>query len=236
MNVYDIAGLKVALDCQPRTMHQAEKYRVYDFDGEPDIIVNPTLEEIAPLGDQTWTPEQKAHIYEGKLFYQALISGFDGMMIHSSAVVVDDRAYLFSAVSGTGKSTHTGFWLEKFGDKAYILNDDKPAVRVVDDVVYAYGTPWSGKVDISVNKRVKVQGICFLERDSENWIKPMEPDAIVSNMYRASIRKMSPENVMKLMQIIDKIAAHVPIYRMGCTPTIEAADMAYKVMSEAEVK
>lgn len=232
MNIYDIAGLKVGLDCQPRTMRQAEKYLIPDFQGEPDIIINPSLEEIGSFGDGAFTPEQKAHIHEGKLFYQALIQDFSGMMIHSSAIVVDERAYLFSATSGTGKSTHTGLWMELFGDKAYILNDDKPAVRIVDDVVYAYGTPWSGKVDMSVNKAVKLAGICFLQRDTENWIRPMANQDIIVNMYQASIRKLSPENVIKLMDIINGIAARVPIYQMGCNPTIDAAKMSYEAMSK----
>ena len=51
--------------------------------------------------------------------------------------MVDDYAYVFSADSGTGKSTHTQLWLEHFGDRAYILNDDKPAIRLIDGKVYA---------------------------------------------------------------------------------------------------
>ena len=75
------------------------------------------------------------------------------MLLHSSAVVVDGYAYLFSADSGTGKSTHTGLWKQHFGDRAYIINDDKPAIRKVDGEWYVFGTPWSGKTDTSVNPR-----------------------------------------------------------------------------------
>ena len=77
-------------------------------------------------------------------FYTQLVN-FNGLMLHSSAVVMDGRAYLFSAPSGTGKSTHTQLWLDVFGEKAGILNDDKPALRRIDGKWYAYGTPWCGK-------------------------------------------------------------------------------------------
>ena len=73
------------------------------------------------------------------------------MLLHSSCVVYEDKAYLFSAPCGTGKSTHTQIWLKRFPG-AYILNDDKPAIRIMEDGVYAFGTPFSGKTDLNVNK------------------------------------------------------------------------------------
>ena len=153
-------------------------------------------------------------------------------MLHASAVVVDEKAYLFSAPCGTGKSTHTSKWLELFGDGAYILNDDKPAIRVLDDGIYAYGTPWSGKHDISVNKRVKLQAICFLNRDTTNWIKPMEDHDKIVNLYYATIKRIEKDLASNLFDIIGDIIDKVPIYTMGCTPTIDSAKMAYNVMSE----
>ena len=235
MKLYDIADLKVALDCQKRTMERAQKYLSEGTDSEPDIIIKTTPEEIAAINKPEWTEEVKAYVYEGQTFYCKLITDFNGMMIHSSAIVVDDKAYLFSAPSGTGKSTHTAFWLEKFGDRAYILNDDKPAVRILEDGVYAYGTPWSGKNDISVNKKIKVQAICFLERANENWIKPIDQKDIAVKMYNSTIRKLDMNQVEALFGIIEEIAKQVPIFRMGCTPTPDSAEMAYKAMSKANL-
>lgn len=235
MDVYNIADLKVALDCQSRTMTRAARYLMTDFLGVPDITIHTTAEEIAAIDRPQYAEEIKAYIFEGKQFYSALTDHFNGMMIHSSAVVVDDRAYLFSACSGTGKSTHTGLWLKKFGDTAYILNDDKPAVRVLQDGVYAYGTPWSGKEDISVNKKVKVQAICFIERDLKNWIRPMVEKDKVINMYHASIRKVNKTLAIKLLDIIGQIIKQVPIYQMGCLPNMAAADMSYRVLKEAQL-
>ena len=52
-----------------------------------------------------------------------------------------------------------------FGEeKAEIINDDKPALRRREDGWYAYGTPFSGKTDEQLNRKVKLQGICILER------------------------------------------------------------------------
>lgn len=231
MNVYNIAGLNVGLECQLRTMQRAAKYMNPDFCGIPDFTIKTTAEQIASIQKPDWTEEIKAYVYEGKLFYKKLIEGYNGTMIHSSAVVVDDKAYLISAPSGIGKSTHTAFWLEKFPGKAYILNDDKPAVRIINNEVFAYGTPWSGKNDINVNKKVKVQGICFLERDNNNWIKPMAESEKFINMYHSSIRKIEKSVLINMLDVISLIIDRVPIYQLGCTPTIDAANLAYEIMS-----
>ena len=234
MKLYNIADLTVQLNCFTQTMERANKYICKNAlnNKNPDVILNTVEPGLPDIDFPLMTEEIKAYVYEGKLFYKELINNFNGMMIHSSAIVVDGNAYLFSAPSGTGKSTHTSFWLKKFGDRAYILNDDKPAVRVLDDGVFAYGTPWSGKFDISVNKKARVAGICFLERDEENWIKPMSEQEKVINMYHSSIRKIEKPLAIKLFQIISQIIERVPIYKMGCTPTEEAAELAYETMRE----
>ena len=69
----------------------------------------------------------------------------DTFLFHGSAVAVDGAAYLFTARSGTGKSTHTRLWREMLGDRAVMVNDDKPLIRLTEDGAVVYGTPWNGK-------------------------------------------------------------------------------------------
>ncbi len=232
MNLYSIAGLTVQLNCKSITMQRAEKYRITgNTDIVPDISIETHIEDIPPLRPGIiMTDEIKFYCYEGMVFYQKLVRSFSGIMLHASAVVVDNKAYLFSAPSGTGKSTHTCKWLELFGNRAYILNDDKPALRVLSDGIYAYGTPWSGKNDISVNKCVPVQGICFLQRDDHNWIEPMNNYEAFINIYSETISRLDKTEALNASVIIQKIVDNIPIYSMGCTPTTEAAEMAYKAM------
>ena len=152
-------------------------------------------------------------------------------MLHSSAVEIDGKAYLFSAPSGTGKSTHTSQWLKLFGDKACIINDDKPAIRFVDGVPYAYGTPWSGKSDLNVNKGVPVQGICVLERSANNFIEPLDEGTAVYSILNQTIRPRKREYMDNLLALLDRVIAAVPVWRMGCNISVEAAKMAYDAMS-----
>ncbi|MBR6848766.1 MAG: hypothetical protein IKM88_00825, partial [Lachnospiraceae bacterium] len=75
---------------------------------------------------------------------------YDTFLFHGSAIAVDGTGYLFTAKSGTGKSTHTRLWRELLGQRATMINDDKPLIRVnVDGNAVIYGTPWDGKHRLS---------------------------------------------------------------------------------------
>lgn len=82
----------------------------------------------------------------------------DTLLFHGSVVAVDREGYLFTAKSGTGKSTHTRLWREYFGERAIMVNDDKPLLHITDSGVTAYGTPWDGKHRLSKNIEVPLKG------------------------------------------------------------------------------
>ena len=109
-------------------------------------------------------------------------------MLHSSAVVVDGYAYLFSADSGVGKSTHTDLWLKLLGEKAFIVNDDKPAIRNIDGEWFVYGTPWCGKNNTNKNAKIKLGAIVFLERSEDNWIEQEEIKEAIPKFFKQTIR------------------------------------------------
>lgn len=176
MNDYCIAGLPVRMQCHyPRTQTQSEAYRAPFCSGTP-IIIDISLETLINYSQNhpSLSPEGWEYMMTGKIFYHHLTE-HQGLMLHASAVVVDGWAYLFSADSGTGKSTHTSQWLDYFGDRAFILNDDKPAIRRINGSYQVFGTPWSGKTGQNVNTAAPLAGIAFLERSQNNWITPMTP-------------------------------------------------------------
>lgn len=230
---YKIANLKITADFRHSMMtSRSEKY-LCDFDGETDIQI-PYNERIT-TDFQTKNPhlslDECEVILTTRFFYNRLLSDFDGFMLHSSAVAVDGKAYLFSAPSGTGKSTHTEQWLKLFGERAEILNDDKPAIRFFDGKPYACGTPWSGKSDLNVNKIVPLQGICVLERSEENFIEPMDSGKALFFLMNQTLRSNKAENMDKLLNMLDMTFAQVKIWHMGCNISVEAAEVAYKAMS-----
>ena len=159
-------------------------------------------------------------------------------MLHSSAVVLDGKAYLFSGSSGVGKSTHTRLWQQRF-PSAVVINDDKPALRMIDGVWYAYGTPWCGKDGINVNMRAPIAGICFLRQSKENKIRRLSPvEAASAIMPQTFWRCNTPEALCILTDLLDKLVRDVPVYELCNRPEIAAAELSYKTMSgvECEVK
>ena len=69
----------------------------------------------------------------------------DGFLMHGAVIQWKDKAYMFTAPSGTGKTTHIRLWRKYLGQGVSIINGDKPFIRIVDDCVRIYGTPWAGK-------------------------------------------------------------------------------------------
>ena len=155
----------------------------------------------------------------------------DVLLFHGSVVAVDGTAYLFTAKSGTGKSTHTRLWREVFGERAVMVNDDKPFLQLTDDGVIAHGSPWNGKHRLGSNISVPLKAICILERSAENWIKPISPAQALPMLFQQSQRPQNPANMPKYMELIDKLANGVEFYRMGCNMDPEAARISYEAMS-----
>lgn len=228
MKHYLIAGLRVAMDSFGRTVEQASVYEVPQ-EGEPDITIRSNPEELHSRCPYL-SLEDCEYLSSGGSFYTQLLN-YNGMVLHSSCVVVDDRAYLFTADCGTGKSTHTKLWLKTFGDRAYILNDDKPALREENGVWYAYGTPWSGKFDISRNVRVPIAGIALLERGDKNEIAPHSGVSAIQFILGQVTRPNSAAYRMRVLDTLDSLMQKVPVWKLKCNIEPEAALVSYNAMS-----
>ena len=224
--LYKIAGLVVEMNAGNRTAIQAEPYRFHG-EAQPDITMVGTHNDYHKKHSHL-TYEDAEYINTCREFYYKLLD-FDGMMLHSSAVVVDGKAYLFSAASGTGKSTHTELWLKKFGDRAYILNDDKPAVRCIDGVWYACGTPWSGKYDISKPACVPIAGITFLSRGEQNRIEPYTGPLVAYELMNQTLRHKNKADLA--FDLVVRLAEEVPVWKLFCNMDLEAAEVSYNAMS-----
>lgn len=210
-----------------------ERSGPYLFDGgTPEFCLSITEEELGVCRKESPEMSDRALVYllSGTKFYFELIKR-GGMLLHSSAVVKDGKAYLFTANPGVGKSTHTGYWLKLYPD-AYILNDDKPALRRENGVFYAYGTPWSGKHDISRNAGAPIGGIACLERADTNFIEPMPAAFAAAKLLSQTVRHIRKERMDELLTTLDHLIREVPVYRLGCVNDISAA----RVSSEAMMK
>ena len=235
MNLHKIAGLYVDMGYKYDIMKtQAPLYKTDDVCENPHMKIylpDEFLEEM-----QRGTPGASLnaceYIYTGAAFYTGLIQ-FGGFMLHSSAVLMDGKAYLFTADSGTGKSTHTSLWQKAFGkDRVQILNDDKPAIRVAKEGVFACGTPWSGKTNLNVNTIVPLAAIGFLERSEENWIERRPGGEMIGKLMKQTVRPPVKDKMDALLTYLDRVLTEVPVYALGVNMSEDAAIMAYEAMSK----
>lgn len=228
---YKIADLTVKMDTFGRTLTQAEPYRCQPVE-QPDICVEghwEALRETAPHLDR----DECEYINSGSFFYLQMLK-HKGLVLHASAVILDDRTYLFTAPSGTGKSTHTQLWLRKFGSRARILNDDKPVLRQMDGTWYAYGTPWSGKGNLNSPERAPLAGICILERGEENRIAPATGKETVSFLMSQTIRPPERELAWNLLGLMDDLMKKVPVWKLQCNTDLQAAQISCDAMTGKE--
>lgn len=227
MERYRIAGLAVDMEVTGRTHQQAAAY-VVPAEGTADITVTCDVDQILSLNPDIQDRDLAQYLATGVIFSRKLLA-FDGAFLHASAVMLDGKAYLFSAPSGTGKSTHTEKWCRLFG--ARYINDDKPALRLENGIWMAYGTPWSGKHDLSANVGAPIGGIAILRRAQENAIVPLTPAQALPRMLSQSYYRLSRQEMEKQLYLMDRLLREVPIWELSCRKDDAAAYLSRDIMT-----
>lgn len=232
-----LAGITVEIRSQyPDVMKMC---RDYLCESEPDLVLFMTREDIEQ--ERKRYPDGRKRtpgFIESLAVYRKLaqeVLEYETLLIHGSAVAVDGEGYLFLASSGTGKSTHTKLWRQCFGDRAEMINDDKPFLRLRDQQIWVCGTPWNGKHRLDTNKNVPLKGICILKRGKKNSIRRALPMEVYPDILRQVYRPLTDEKKMKkTLEIVDEILK-IPLFDMECTVSKEAAQMAYEEMKKETI-
>ena len=153
----------------------------------------------------------------------------DILLVHGNTVAVDGQAYLFTAKCGTGKSTHTRLWRQAFGERAVMVNDDKPFLRFTGQGVLACGSPWSGKHGLDTNITVPLKGICLLERGPEPMIRRAQPRELLPMLLHQTY--CPPSCRRQHAALVTALADTVPLWQMACTREIQSALTAWETMT-----
>lgn len=224
--IYEIAGLKVEMEPQfTRLMRQSVSYR---SSGDPVLEVKPDIYDEAQLVMDGVSREQREYIGCSAVFCREIIR-YGRFFLHASAVVYEGEAYLFSAPSGTGKSTHTALWRKKFPG-SYILNDDKPVIWPEKEQITVWGTPFSGKTDLQVNRGVPLKGICFLHQGNEDQIQEITEDRALALLLDNTYRPGDNVRMNLLLDMMEQVVSQIHIYEMICTGAGESPVLSYRAM------
>ena len=153
------------------------------------------------------------------------------LMTHGSTVAVDGKAYLFTAKCGTGKSTHTRLWRQVFGQRAMMVNDDKPFLKLTEAGVLACGSPWSGKHGLDTNVTLPLQGICILTRGKENRIRRICPEEALPMLLHQSYCPVEKAKRARFETLVQLLAERTPLWHMACNMDPSAAEVSHNAMS-----
>lgn len=157
---------------------------------------------------------------------------FDTLLMHGSAVAIDGCAYIFTAKSGTGKSTHVSFWKELGGvGRVVIVNDDKPFLRITGEQVLVYGSPWCGKEGRNTNCCVPLSAVCILQRGEQNRIRELSFVEALPMLLSQIYRPQDGRLLAKTMELLEELSGKLRFARLECLPEPEAALTAYRFLT-----
>ena len=237
----ELAGVPVEIKCR----HPYNKIFLQDYltDKEPLFTVEPSqadLDKILKEFEATAQSEGRKTEEYSEVFLEnnaihALLAenlvDYSVLLMHGSAIALDGEAYIFTAKSGTGKSTHARLWRKHFGERAFMINDDKPMLKVTDGGVWVYGTPWNGKHRLSQNTSAPLKAIVYLTRDTENHIEPLKKADVFPVIFKQAYYSENSDKLRKILQMENEIMRIVKCYKLGCNMNPNAATIAWEGMN-----
>ena len=203
-------------------------------DFQPDIVIREADYMLDNHYARGVSYENACYVESARLFHRNLLQ-YNSLSLHASAVEYQGRVYLFSAPCGTGKSTHTRLWQEIFGPEAKVINDDKPALRLIDGTWYAYGTPWSGKGP-NMNSKAPVAGICILKQAKENKIRRLSTEEATIHMIWQTAKFPEVELMSKKLILINQLLQNLPFFQLENNMAPECVHMSHDTMLQAAIE
>lgn len=155
-----------------------------------------------------------------------ILPKYDRILFHGSSLAIDGSGVLFTAKSGTGKSTHTGLWRQVFGDRVKMINDDKPFLEVREDGVFVHGTPWRGKHRLGENLSAPLKAIVFVTRGQENRIEPISPRELFPLLLQQTYSPENPGAMVLTLALVERLSRKVQLLKLACNMDPEAAEVA----------
>ena len=225
-----LAGRCIGIECRYEAVKDFFKDYITD-ETEPEITVSA---DDGLMSDSEGVSPDSAEIIE---LYRPIAEAFPGMggfVFHGAAISYKGVGYIFTAPSGTGKSTHIREWKRYLGRNVDIVNGDKPIITVSGDGVSVHGTPWAGKERWQKNRSVPLGGICFLERGTECEIKEVSDSDRVPMLFSQTYRPHDPDTLGQTIELIGSVGGRVPMYSLRCDVSEDAVKCAFEMMCGAD--
>lgn len=216
-----LADLKISIEHKYEFMKPfCHKYEA-QFD-TADILAK--TNDDAVKKEKEMVPTAPIEVCESLCIYRDIAEQlplFDSIVFHGAAIEYDKNAYLFTAPSGTGKTTHINLWKKNLNDRVDIINGDKPIISVKNDIK-VYGTPWAGKEGLHRNASAPLKAICILKQAKANKITKLQSSQAINHIMRQVYMPHNTTSLSKTLTLIGKMIDTTPVYILECNISDEA--------------
>lgn len=224
MFIIEIAKVKVKINNKYDYLNLFCKDYIIDSDSF-DFEVSVTDEEILKEKEQSDIDFSEGY-FESLCAYRKIcfeMLNYDCFIMHAATIKIDNDAYLFLAKSGTGKTTHCRLLKEYLKDRICFINGDKPLIRIIDGIPYAFGTPWNGKERYGENTYAKIKALVFIERDINNSIIKLENKNILPKVIHQILIPSSEYEINKTFDLLNILLTKANSYLLKCNMELDAA-------------
>lgn len=213
-----------------------QDYIVAD-DAEGDFTITITPEDIQRERRISVDEEKSDHYMEiitALLKIADELPDRDCFLMHGAVVAWKEQGYLFTAPSGTGKTTHVRLWKKYLGSDVEIVNGDKPILALQGNAIVAYGTPWAGKERLQKNSSVPLNGICFLRQAETNCIEKLDKCESLALLLPQICIQPDAEKAGQTLELFSKLLERVPVYEFRCNISEEAVRCSFETLTQKE--
>jgi len=208
-------------------------YRKFFYDGPADHIINVHMDEVLQLYDNAHHLDlERCERGVLKAMLDKTLVKYNVFPIHASAISFKDYAYVFTGLSGVGKSTHSMLWKQTFGDEVIIINDDRPYLKVSEREALAYSHPQSGIQNVYTNTFSQVKMIGKIIRDNNNYVVPMSRSSFFPFLVQQTFTMDEPSITSKIILLLKQVLQHVDLFEIHCNKNTNAAFLIQKQLSE----
>lgn len=212
--------------------------RDYLTDADPDFTVSTTEKKIQAEMDSVSFNPPRDYAESICIFREIAeeLPKYSRCVFHGAVIEYKGRGYLFTAPSGTGKTTHIRLWQKYIGDAVKIVNGDKPIIHISPNGVTAYATPYAGKEGYHNHSSVSLNGIILMKRAKENRMEKVNPSEYLAEIMPQIYRPFDTFGVIKTLELLNTILSTVPLYVLYCNISEDAVKTSFEELTKEEYK
>ncbi len=234
MDIYKIADLNIGIENHREfTKQYMKEYLTDETHFDFSVSVNDEMIAYENSIAVEKAPEQYCELTAIlRVICKKVVERYNGFFLHCSCLEYKGEAIVFTAKSGTGKSTHTRLWREMLKDEVTMINDDKPIVRLIDGTFYIYGTPWNGKHSLSNNIKAPIKAIYYLHQADQNRVTACDPISSISKVLSQTVLPDDKASMENLLSMTEKLVSTIPVFDLGCNISYDAVNTVLSSLKE----